>query len=272
MSQDQRSSTKSPTYTPKPMEMGTLGLGRRPDLDALVEAKESVDRALDDLALAVLAAQERERARLADELHDGAAQVLSNLIMQTEIIERLLSEDPAAARAELQQMRGLLTTELDNLRGYIHQLRPPMAESDDLDEALREAATRLTETAGVPVEVRLEASPAALERGARPAVLRVAQEALRNIAKHAEANRAWLSTSLEQEGSAGALWVLEVGDDGRGFDLEQVGRQPSRRHFGLRFMRERSELLGARLSIETRPAAGTVVRLSIGTHGERRQK
>lgn len=269
MSHDEQAHSRPPTYTPKSMEMGSLGLGRRPDLDALVEAKESVDRALDDLALAVLAAQERERARLADELHDGAAQVLSNLIMQTEIIERLLRDDPVEARAELVAMRQQLTTELDSLRGYINQLRPPMAESDDLDEALREAAARLTETAGVPVEVRLEASPAALERGARPAVLRVAQEALRNIAKHAEAKHAWLTTVVEQ-GPAGPLWVLEVGDDGRGFDPENIGRQPSRRHFGLRFMRERSELLGARLAIETHPAAGTVVRLSISTSGERR--
>ncbi|HEY7598873.1 MAG TPA: sensor histidine kinase [Candidatus Limnocylindrales bacterium] len=253
------------------MEMGTLGLGRRPDLDALVEAKESVDRALDDLALAVLAAQERERARLADELHDGAAQALANLAMQTEIVERLIAEDPAAARAELVAMRQLLTTELDSLRGYINQLRPPMAESDDLDEALREAASRLTETAGVPVEVSLEAPPAALERGARPAVLRVAQEALRNVGKHAEASRAWLATRVETAAGGAPEWVLEVGDDGRGFDPEQVGRRPSRRHFGLRFMRERSELLGARLTIETKPAAGTVVRLSVSTNGDRRQ-
>jgi two-component system, NarL family, sensor histidine kinase DegS len=252
------------------MEMGTLGLPRRPDLDALAEAKESVDRALDDLALAVLAAQERERARLADELHDGAAQVLSNLIMHTEIVERQIALNPDEARAELQQMRRMLTAELDNLRAYINQLRPPMSHSDDLDEALREAAERLTETTGVPVDVRLDAPAAALERAARPAVLRVAQEALRNTAKHAQASRAWLHTRSEPSAS-GSLWVLEVGDDGQGFDLDKVRRPGNRRHFGLRFMRERSELLGARLTIDTRPAAGTVVRLSIQS-GERRHQ
>ena len=65
-----------------------------------------------------------------------------------------------------------------------------------------------------------------------------------------------------------AVWLLEVGDDGRGFDMAATGARSNRRHFGLRFMRERSDLLGARLSIDTRPAAGTVVRLSIDTRGK----
>jgi two-component system sensor histidine kinase DegS len=249
------------------MEMGTLGIGRRPNLDALVEAKESVDRALDDLAVTVLSAQERERARLADELHDGPAQVLSNLILQIEIIERQLNDNVEGARAELHQMRELLRTELDNLRGYINQLRPPLSDSDDLDAALREAAAMLSDSTGLPVEVELAGSAAIVDRAARPAVLRVAQEALRNVAKHADATRAWLVTRLEQDETS-QTWVMEVGDDGRGFDLTGVDRQAGRRHFGLRFMRERSELLGARLDIETGPGAGTIVRLSI--RGERR--
>jgi signal transduction histidine kinase len=63
--------------------------------------------------------------------------------------------------------------------------------------------------------------------------------------------------------------VLEVGDDGRGFDLDTVASHPNRRHFGLRFMRERSDLLGSQLSIQTSPAAGTVLRLTIDPGEER---
>jgi signal transduction histidine kinase len=255
------------TYTPESMEMGTLDLGRRPDMEAATEANGSLELPLDDQARAVLAAQERERARLADELHDGVAQALSNLVMHSEIVERQLAADPVAARGELQHMRRLLATELENLRAYIGQLRPPMTASQDLDEALREAAGRLTETTGVPVEVHLRAPAERLDSAARPAVLRVAQEALRNVAKHAAADRAWLHTSLDDDADE---WTLEVGDDGRGFDLDAIAGHTDRRHFGLRFMRERSDLLGARLAIDTRPAAGTVVRLTIKS-GERRQ-
>ncbi len=248
--------------------MGTLDLGRRPDNEAATGATGSVELPLDDLARAVLAAHESERARLADELHDGAAQVLSNLVMHSEVVERQLAGDPEGARAELQHMRRLLSTELENLRAYIGQLRPPMADSEDLDEALREAATRLTETTGVSVDVQLDGPADRLDSAARPAVLRVAQEALRNIAKHATANRAWLHTSIAADPVA-SVWVLEVGDDGRGFDLDAIAGHADRRHFGLRFMRERSDLLGARLAIDTKPAAGTVVRLTIKSGGRR---
>ncbi|HEY5488466.1 MAG TPA: ATP-binding protein, partial [Candidatus Limnocylindrales bacterium] len=95
------------------------------------------------------------------------------------------------------------------------------------------------------------------------------QEALRNIAKHAAASRAWLQTREEIGPDGGQQWVLEVGDDGRGFDYQTVAANPNRRHFGLRFMRERADLLGSNLAIESHHAAGTVVRLTIALGAER---
>jgi two-component system sensor histidine kinase DegS len=260
----------SETYTRSPMEMGSLNIGRRSDLGALAEAKESVDRALDDLALTVLEAQERERARLADELHDGPAQALSNLIMQSEIIERHLRTDPEQALAELQRLRALVRSELETLRGYIYQLRPPLSDSDDLNAALSDAAERVSETSGIDIEVDFEAPVEALDPAARSVVLRVAQEALRNIAKHSEASHAWLRTRLDQTARGQTEWLLEVVDDGRGFDDAELGDQARRRHFGLRFMRERSELLGARLSIDSSVGDGTAVRLIVNSSGSGR--
>jgi two-component system, NarL family, sensor histidine kinase DegS len=219
---------------------------------------------------ALLAAQEEERARLANELHDGPAQALANLIFQTEVVDRAVRSDAEAGEQELRALRQMLQAELETIRAYINQLRPPLIDSEGLDEALRDAANRLTEHDGIPVEVRLEASPAMIEEQARAVALRVAQEALRNIAKHAGATRAWLFTRIEPatKGRRNDAWLLEVGDDGRGFDIEAPVSGTNRRHFGLRFMRERSDLLGARLSIDSRPAAGTVVRLSIDTRGK----
>lgn len=219
--------------------------------------------------LAMLAAQEEERARLANELHDGPAQALANLIFQTEVVERSVQVDAESGEAELHALRQMLQTELDTIRAYINQLRPPLLEAEGLEEALQEAASRLTEHYAIPVEVSLEASPEMIDETARTVALRVAQEALRNIGKHAGATRAWIFTRLENGTEDDqAVWLLEVGDDGRGFDMAATGARSNRRHFGLRFMRERSDLLGARLSIDTRPAAGTVVRLSIDTRGK----
>ncbi len=139
-----------------------------------------------------------------------------------------------------------------------------------LDEALREHAATLERSSMLKVRMDLQAPADALSVAEQTVVLRVAQEALRNVRKHAGTGRVSVATRLdevpdEEEGAARvARWVLEVSDDGKGFDVEQVMSDPGwRRHFGLRFMRERAALIGARLEIGSGPSAGTTIRLSI---------
>jgi two-component system sensor histidine kinase DegS len=265
------------TYTRDSMENGTLAATRRvqedvspgpssePDLPVDATSLEADPR----IAMALLTAHEQERSRLAEELHDGPAQAFANALFQTQILERALREEPATAAAELASLRTLLERELDTLRAYINQLRPSLGEAVGLDDALRDAASAISQRSGLPVELRLEAPGGHLHSAARTVVLRVAQEALRNIAKHASASRAWVRTAEETNRDGSRRWLLEVGDDGRGFDYESVAANPNRRHFGLRFMRERAELLGSSLAIESHHAAGTVVRLTIAIEAER---
>jgi len=89
------------------------------------------------------------------------------------------------------------------------------------------------------------------------AVLRIVQEALQNVRKHASSRRTVVSTRLES-----SSWIVEVADDGRGFDVSAVAAR-GRRNFGLQFMRERAELIGGQFEVRSRPGGGTVVRLSI---------
>jgi two-component system sensor histidine kinase DegS len=223
------------------------------------------------LGLALLDAQEQERSRLAEELHDGPAQALANAIFQTEILERAIAEGTPKsndiAQTELYSLRQIVERELDTLRAYINQLRPSLDEAEGLDDALRDSAAAIHQRSGLPVDVTIDASASELPKAARTVVLRVAQEALRNIAKHSDASRAWLVTRAIEEPNGVRKWQLEVGDDGKGFDIDSVTAHPNRRHFGLRFMRERAELLGSELTITTSPAAGTVVRLTIEIGG-----
>jgi two-component system sensor histidine kinase DegS len=217
------------------------------------------------MAMALLDAHEQERQRLAEELHDGPAQAFVNAIFQTQLAERALRDDPESAKAELAALRSMLEHELDTLRAYINQLRPSLGEAAGLQDALTDNAQAITQRTGLPIDVRFEADASHLHAAAQTVVLRVAQEALRNIVKHADANHAWLRTS-ELSGTDGSdLWLLEVGDDGRGFDYRSESEHPNRRHFGLRFMRERADLLGSQLTIDSNPTAGTVVRLTITT-------
>ncbi|MEX2546499.1 MAG: sensor histidine kinase [Chloroflexota bacterium] len=238
-------------------------------VQSLVEggSETTSDDVMGRLSLALLEAQEQERSRLAEELHDGPAQALANAIFQTEILERAIREDPVLADAELASLRQILERELDTLRGYINQLRPSLREAEGLDDALRDSAAAVSQRTGMPVEVTLGAPAAELHDAARTVVLRVAQEALRNIAKHSGASRAWLVTRSIEEPDGGRKWQLEVGDDGQGFDIDEVTAHPNRRHFGLRFMHERADLLGSELTIKTSPAAGTVVRLTTDIGG-----
>ncbi len=250
------------TYTRPSMESGTLA--------SRLQAVQLDDAEPDgQMAMALLAAHEQERSRLAEELHDGPAQALANAIFQIEILDRAVRDDPAAAREELASLRAMLERELDTLRGYINQLRPSLNEPAGLEDALRDGAEALTQQSGVPVELRIEASGDDLRQAARTVVLRVAQEAMRNIAKHSSATNAWLATRTRISPDGEHQWILEVGDDGRGFDYQAVAAHPNKRHFGLRFMRERADLLGSDLAIQTDPA-GTVVRLTIVTTGGER--
>lgn len=249
------------TYTRSPMESGAVGIRH----DVPVTDTSEIDPRM---AMALLEAHEDERSRLAEELHDGPAQALANAIFQTEIIDREVRDDPEAARAEILALRQMLERELDTLRGYINQLRPSLGEAASLDDALFDSANAMSQRTGIPFEVQLDASDAELHAAARTVVLRVAQEAMRNIAKHSGATRSWVRTYVAR-GVDGPQWVLEVRDNGRGFDLDSVATHPNRRHFGLRFMRERSDLLGSQLSIETNPDGGTVVRLTIDPREER---
>ncbi len=212
-----------------------------------------------DLQMRIVEAQEAERSRLAQEIHDGPAQALSNGIFQVEYIERIIESDPLLARTELRFLRELLRRELGDVRAFISQLRPPMLDQLGLDGAIVDTVEHTSSLIGQDIETDLTGPASSLTDGQRTVVLRVAQEALQNVRKHAAATNVSVTTRLD-----GNTWVLEVRDDGKGFDVGAVAAR-GRRNFGLQFMRERAELIGARFDVRSRPDGGTVVRLAIST-------
>ena len=210
-----------------------------------------------ELAVRVVEAQEAERARLAQEIHDGPAQALSNAVFQVEYVERVLEGEEPLARSELRYLRELLRRELSDVRTYVSQLRPRVLDELGFDGAIRQTVDNTTTLAGIAIEINLLAPGAGLSDAQQTVVLRLLQEALQNIRKHASASRAWVQTRVEDD-----TWRLEIRDDGRGFDVADVAAR-GRRNFGLQFMRERAELIGARFEVTSRPGGGTVVWLAI---------
>lgn len=204
------------------------------------------------MSLRIVQAQEAERQRMAEDIHDGPAQVLTNAIFQVEYLDRMLGPEERAAHAELAFLRDMLREGLDEVRGFIADLRPPAADVS-LAIALRERAQQLEERHGIAVDVSVDGIDDSLDRPTRTSVLRIVQEALQNVRKHAAASR----VSIGLEGGA-----LVVADNGRGFDVMRLASGQSR-NFGLQFMRERAELMGGQLHIESRQGEGTRIVLRL---------
>jgi two-component system sensor histidine kinase DegS len=210
-----------------------------------------------ELQMRIVEAQESERSRLAQEIHDGPAQVLSNAIFQVEYIERVIEHDDRLARTELRFLRELLRRELGSVRTFISQLRPPVLDELGLDGAIADAVGRTTALTGLAITTELAASSDRLTEAQQTVVLRVVQEALQNVRKHGGASSVIVASVID-----GEEWVLTVRDDGRGFDVGAVAAR-GRRNFGLQFMQERAELIGAHFEVHSQPDNGTVVRLAI---------
>jgi two-component system sensor histidine kinase DegS len=210
-----------------------------------------------ELRMRIVEAQEAERARLAQEVHDGPAQALSNAIFQVDFIDRIFESDPPMARTELRFLRELLRRELGDVRSFIGQLRPPELVELGLDGSIVDTVATQAALSGLHIATELDAPTDGLAEAAQTVVLRVVQEALQNVRKHAGATNVVVATSRSD-----GQWVVEVRDDGRGFDTGAVAAR-GRRNFGLQFMRERAELVGAQFEVRSRPEAGTVVRLAI---------
>jgi signal transduction histidine kinase len=209
------------------------------------------------LQMRIVEAQEAERSRLAQEIHDGPAQSLTNAIFQVQYVERVIDQDVNLARSELRYLGELLRRELSDVRSYISQLRPPLLDQLGLEGAIRDTVEHIGALSGVEITCDLAAPPERLGEAEQTVVLRVAQEALQNVRKHAVAGRAIVATRLEPDG-----WVLEIQDDGRGFDAAALAAR-GRRNFGLQFMRERAGLIGARFEVRSKADGGTTVRLTI---------
>ncbi|MDP8930645.1 MAG: GAF domain-containing sensor histidine kinase [Actinomycetota bacterium] len=196
-----------------------------------------------------------ERERLARELHDAMSQTLFSMNLTAETAADLVDSDPGRAREHLEELRGMTRSVLSELRSLVLDLRPPDLERDGLVETLRKQLDVLSHVHGV--DIRLSAGAATrFAPDVELHAFRVAQEALTNALRHAGAER--IDVEVDSHGD---VLVLEVRDDGAGFDPEARGIRA--RSLGLSSMRHRAREVGGQLTIDTRPGAGTRVRLEV---------
>ena len=206
-----------------------------------------------------------ERGRLGRELHDGLAQVLAYLHLQSKAAEGLLSSGQIAqAQAELHEMQEVAQEAYGDVRESILGLRTTMTPGEGLILTLTEYLDKFSQQSGI--NARLVIGDDA-EMKFTPVVeiqlLRIIQEALANIRKHSGASRAWVRLEADEAGA-----VITVEDDGQGFDPSRIW-QDRQEHFGLQTMRERVESVGGVLQVSTQPGQGTrlTVQLPLSRQG-----
>lgn len=232
-----------------------LGGEERQHLEALASHLASAMEGLRAQALERESAVAQERALLARELHDSIAQSLAFLKIQVGLLRGAIrrADDGASARALDELDAGVQESTADVRELLLHFRTRTNAE--DIVPALRTTLRKFEHQSGLSAQLRLRGDGLPLAPDVQIQVLHVVQEALSNVRKHARAQ------AVRVDVRQGPAWQVEVRDDGVGFDPDASAA--GELQVGLRIMRERAERIGATVAVESRPGAGTLVRLTL---------
>lgn len=202
-----------------------------------------------------------ERTRIAREIHDNLAQEMLGISVQLELVARTLPSQAEVAREHLDRVRRLVRHGISEARRYVWDLRSQSLENKDLPAALSETARRLTAETSIETQVQVSGTFRPLTRLVEDNLLRIGQEAINNVVRHAAAQHILVNLVFDARRVR-----LSVQDDGRGFDSQSTGNG-STGHFGLVGMRERATQLGGTLSINTGNGSGTEIVVDVPISG-----
>ncbi|MDF9840127.1 two-component system sensor histidine kinase DegS [Paenibacillus sp. PastF-1] len=217
------------------------------------------------IGLKIILAQEEERKRIAREIHDGPAQMLANLVLRTEIVERMLvKQEFGLVQDEIIDLKGQVRYSLEEMRKVIFNLRPMALDDLGLIPTLRKYVHDFEEKTKIRTTFETRGKEHRLSSAMEAAVYRLVQEGLTNAAKHAYPSYVLVEITYQAQ-----LIKIVVKDNGLGFNVKKVSEQGSRESFGLVGMRERVELLEGRMEIESAENQGTTIVIHIPTNVEK---
>lgn len=207
----------------------------------------------------IIEAQEAERQRLSRQMHDKPAQLLTNVILQAEICQRLLDTDPPRARAELQNLKEMVNKTFQETRTFISELRPMMLDDLGLVPTLKRYVTSWSEKTGIKAELSTAGKPHRLAQYSEVTIFRAIQELLRNAEQHA--NPSHVQVTLDMDGQV-ARAVVE--DDGIGFDIdEMMAAARARKTIGIAAIMDQVQMLGGSLNFDSARGRGTKAILQV---------
>jgi signal transduction histidine kinase len=207
----------------------------------------------------IVAIEEEVRKELAHDLHNGPVQLLSAMMMQLQFIQQLTEKTPEKVPTELEEMEELASKALRQLRNMLFDLRPVVLEAEGLIPAVYAYVDMIEKEEDIAIHLSMTEPERRLPNRMEKSVFSIIQEAVANIRKHAQAENMWISIVPQ-----GDRLLVTIKDDGRGFDPAEVEKSYGQRgSLGLLHIRERAELLGAKLAIDSATGKGTMVRLMV---------
>lgn len=206
------------------------------------------------LVVRIIEAQERERLRLSQHMHDGPAQSLTNLILQAEICERLFETDSERARAELTNLRNAVAGTFQKVKGFILNLRPMMLDDLGVVPTLRRYVDSFSDNTGVPTHLTITGKERRLESYKEVTIFRLVQELLNNAVEYGHATSVQINLDIGDD-----LACVSVEDNGSGFELSDTLTSADADRLGLATMRERVEMLGGQIHFDSSVGRGTKV-------------
>jgi two-component system, NarL family, sensor histidine kinase DegS len=209
-----------------------------------------------EFGLQIIEAQEEERKRVSREIHDGPAQLMANVLIRSELLEKIYVEKGTdAARAEIKDLRVMVRDSLKEVRRIIYDLRPMALDDLGLVPTLDKYLRNVKERSGKTVELHALGQSRRFPTKMEIAIFRLIQESVSNAVKHSDANLIEVKLEFTQK-----FISLYIRDDGKGFDTSKPAKSNS---FGMMGMRERVELLEGTLKVKSRLNYGTSVYIQI---------
>jgi two-component system sensor histidine kinase DegS len=211
------------------------------------------------IAIRIIDAQEKERQRLAKQMHDGPAQSLTNFILQAEICQRLFDKDADKSREELMNLKTSASSTFQKVRDFIFDLRPMMLDDLGLLPTVRRYKDAFEEKSGITINLLPSGEDRRLEDYREVIIFRALQELLANVRDHANATEAIVTLDM------GADQIrVSVEDNGRGFSTGELIKNPDEREtLGLSTLQERVELIGGSVRIDSTSGRGSKIVLTV---------
>ncbi len=225
----------------------------------LVDSSRAMEESLRRLSRQLLTAQEEERRRISRELHDVIAQTLSSINLKLSTLDSGAHVEAAQLAAAIADTRRQVVLSVDIVHRFARELRPTMLDDLGLIPALQAFMKRFTEETGVRVSLAIFAAVETADADVRTMLYRVAQEALTNVARHAQASLATVSIRAFDDGGI----RMEITDDGQGFAVEGTGSVRKHNRLGLLGMKERVEMIGGTFAILSAPGQPTTIRVTV---------